>query len=86
MDVAAFDPEELKDDSPVKKGVDKRRTVELDPSQSAILLAEKSRPARLASDDFNIGKPKGRYILTKSQRERWNKIIQHVPHEYRVYI
>ena len=30
LDVAAFDPEELKDDSPVKRSTDKRKTVQLD--------------------------------------------------------
>ena len=87
MDVNAFDQEEIKDDSPTKRSMEKRKSVQLD-QQSSLLQSEKKNALRLASDDnFNVTKqPKARYILTQSQRERWNKIIQHVPQEYRVYI
>ena len=88
LDVNAFDQEEIKDDSPTKRSMEKRKSVQLD-QQSSLLQSEKKNASRLASDDnFNIvtKQPKARYILTQSQRERWNKIIQHVPQEYRVYI
>ena len=88
LDVNAFDQEEIKDDSPTKRSMEKRKSVQLD-QQSSLLQSEKKNASRLASDDnFNIvaKQTKARYILTQSQRERWNKIIQHVPQEYRVYI
>ena len=86
MDVNAIDPEDMKEDSPIKKGMTKRLTVQLDEEQKALLLPKEKSATKLASDEFNFKQPTGRYILTKSQRERWNKIIQHVPQEYRVYI